>query len=77
MIDPNTGRSPSWLAIAVMVDTLAKEMPCTMGRRAPKRPIPNVCSRVASPLTNSPAVTSSAMSPGLSLAALPTISGGR
>ena len=46
------------------------------GSWAPTGPMPRVCSSVASPLTNSPAVTSRAMSPGDRPAAPPTISGG-
>ena len=76
MIAPKTGRRPSSLAIATIVDTLANEMPWTMGSRLPTGPIPSVCSRVARPLTNSPAVTSNAMSPGDKPAAPPTIRGG-
>jgi hypothetical protein len=76
MIAPNTGRTPPSLAMATIVETLANEMPCTMGSRLPNGPMPRVCNSVARPLMNRPAVTSSAMSPGESLAAPPTISGG-
>ena len=76
MIAPKTGRSPSSLAIATIVETLAKEMPCTIGSRLPNGPSPSVCSRVAKPDTNSPAVTRSAMSAADSPAAPPTIRGG-
>lgn len=76
MIAPNNGRRPPSLAIATIVETLANEMPCTMGSRLPTGPIPRVCSIVARPLTNSPAVTSNAMSPADKPAAPPTISGG-
>jgi hypothetical protein len=76
MTAPNTGRSPPSSAMATIVETLANEIPCTMGSRAPNGPRPRVCSRVASPLTKIPAVTRSAMSVGASPAAPPRMSGG-
>lgn len=76
MIAPKTGRSPSSLAMVTIVDTLANEMPCTIGSRLPKGPTPSVCRRVARPETKSPAVTSSARSVPDRPAAPPTMSGG-
>jgi hypothetical protein len=67
---------PARPTMATMVDTLAKEMPWTIGSRAPNGPRPMVCNTVARPLTNRPAVTSSARSVPESPAAPPTIRGG-
>lgn len=76
MIAPKIGRTPPSCAMAVIVETLANERPCTMGRRAPSGPMPIICRIVARPLTNRPAVTSRLMSVAERPAAPPTMSGG-
>ncbi len=77
MMAPNTERSPPGpAATATIVDTEAKEMPCTRGSLAPKKGTPRVCSKVAAPLTNKAADTSRPISKPVSPAAPPTIRGG-
>ncbi len=77
MIEPKTaGSPPPPVAIAVMVETLANEIPCTRGSCEPKNGMPTLCRIVARPLTNSAAETSSAISVPVRPAAPPTISGG-
>ncbi len=60
--DPKIARRPSSppprvVPMASMVATAANEVPCTMGRRAPSRHRPRVCSSVARPEMNSPALS--------------------
>ncbi|MNO98884.1 hypothetical protein D3C76_906430 [compost metagenome] len=75
---PNTTCMPpvsSLPMIATMVATLAKETPCTSGKRQPKKGMPKVCSNVARPPANSEAAISRPTSPALRPAAWPMISG--
>src|SRR5699024_9646861 len=74
--DPSTGWMPPSLPTEASLDTLANEIPCTNGRRAPNGPSPNASRIVASPLMNSPAVISSPISEPDSPAASPIINGG-
>lgn len=76
MTAPNTGRRPPSSAMATIVETLANEMPCTIGQPGAERPQAQGLQNVANPLTKMPAVTRSAMSVGDSPAAPPRISGG-
>jgi hypothetical protein len=56
---PKMARRPSTppisVPIASMVATAAKDVPCTIGSRAPIFHTPRVCSTVATPETSSPA----------------------
>ena len=77
---PATTRSPrspslSPAMMVTIVETEAKLMPWTSGRRDPRNGTPIVCRIVARPLTSSAHATSVADSAGSSPAAPPTMSG--
>jgi hypothetical protein len=77
MTEPKTAwiPPPPW-TMATMVETPAKETPCTRGSCDPKKRTPTVCRIVASPPTKRQAAMSRPMSCDDIPAAAPIISGG-